>query len=64
MKPYCQDLRRRVLAKAKAGKPSQAAIAAQLQVTLSTVEKWLRRQRETGFPYRDIIAARQNETTF
>jgi transposase len=48
MKPYCQDLRKRVLAKAKAGKQTQAFIAATFGVSLSTLEKWLRRQRETG----------------
>ena|SRR5437867_10351592 len=46
MKPYSQDLRRRVLA--KAGKQTQAFIAATFGVSLSTVEKWLRRKRETG----------------
>lgn len=48
MKPYSQDLRKRVLAEAQAGKQTQAAIAATFAVSLSTVEKWLRRKRETG----------------
>ncbi len=48
MKPYCHDLRKRVVAKAHAGKETQAAIAATFGVSLSTVEKWLRRKRETG----------------
>ena len=48
MKPYCQDLRKRVVAKAKAGKQTQASIAATFGVSLSTIEKWLRRKRETG----------------
>jgi transposase len=48
MKPYCQDLRKRVIAKAKAGKHTQVFIAATFGVSLSTVEKWLRRKRETG----------------
>ncbi len=48
MKPYCQDLRKRVVTKAQAGKQTQAAIAATFGVSLSTVEKWLRRKRETG----------------
>ena len=47
MKPYCQDLRKRVVAKAKAGKQTQVSIAATFGVSLSTVEKWLRRKRET-----------------
>jgi transposase len=48
MKPYSHDLRKRVLAKAQAGKQTQAAIATIFDVSLSTVEKWLRRKRETG----------------
>lgn len=48
MKPYCQDLRKRVVAKAKAGKQTQASLAATFGVSLSTVEKWLHRKRETG----------------
>jgi transposase len=48
MKPYCQDLRKRVLVKAQAGKQTQSSIAAIFGVSLSTVEKWLRRKRETG----------------
>ena len=48
MKPYSQDLRKRVLAMAQAGKQTQAAVAATFDVSLSTVEKWLRRKRKTG----------------
>ena len=48
MKPYTHDLRKRVVAKAQAGKQTQAAIATIFDVSLSTVEKWLRRKRETG----------------
>ncbi len=48
MKPYSQDLRQRVLAQVQAGKQTQAAIATTFNVSLSTVEKWLRRKRETG----------------
>jgi transposase len=48
MKPYCLDLRKRVVVKAHAGKQAQASIAATFGVSLSTVEKWLRRKRETG----------------
>ncbi len=48
MKPYCHDLRKRVLARVQAGKQTQAAIAVLFGVSLSTVEKWLRRKRETG----------------
>jgi len=48
MKPYCQDLRKRVISKARAGKHTQVFIAATFAVSLSTVEKWWRRKRETG----------------
>jgi transposase len=48
MNPYCPDLRKRVLVAAEAGEETQAAIAAALGVSLSTVEKWLHRKRETG----------------
>ena len=48
MKPYSQDLRKRVLAKAQSGKQTQATIAETFGVSLSTVEKWLYRKRETG----------------
>jgi transposase len=48
MRPYCQDLRKRVVAKAETGKQTQASIAASFGVSLSTVEKWLHRKRETG----------------
>lgn len=46
--PYSQDLRERVVAAAEAGEHSQAQVAARFSLSLSTVEKWLRRQRETG----------------
>ncbi len=45
---YSQDLRDRVIAQAEAGTQTQPAIAATFAVSLSTVEKWLRRKRETG----------------
>ena len=48
MKPYSQDLRERVLAKARAGKETQALIATTFGISLSTLEKWLRRKRTTG----------------
>jgi transposase len=48
MKPYCQDLRKRVVAKAQAGKQTPASLAATFGVSLSTVEKWLHRKRTTG----------------
>ncbi len=48
MKAYSQDLRKRVLAAVKAGKQTQADIAATFDVSQSTVEKWWRRKRETG----------------
>ena len=48
MKPYSQDLRSRVLTSAKTGKATHASIAATYRVSVSTVEKWVRRKRETG----------------
>src|SRR5512143_3053605 len=48
MRPYSQDLRERVLAAVQAGKHSQAQIAKQFQISLATLENWLRRQRDTG----------------
>ena len=48
MKAYSQDLRERVLAAVHEGHLSQAQIAEQFQIGLSTLEKWVRRQRETG----------------
>lgn len=48
MNAYSQDLRSRVLASAETGKQSQRSIAVTFGVSLSTVEKWLRRKRETG----------------
>ena len=48
MRAYSQDLRARVLAIAETGKQTQPSIATTFSVSLSTVEKWLRRKRETG----------------
>jgi transposase len=48
MKAYSQDLRERVLAAAHDTNQSQAQVAEQFQVHLSTLEKWLRRERDTG----------------
>jgi transposase len=48
MNPYCPDLRQRVIAAAEAGDETQIAIAAAFGVSLSTVEKWSHRKRETG----------------
>jgi len=48
MKPYSQDLRDRVLAAVKETKLSQAKIAKAFKISKSVLEKWLRRQHETG----------------
>ena len=48
MNPYSQDLRERVIATAAVGKQPQTAIAETCGVSVSTVEKWLHRKRETG----------------
>ena len=47
MNPYSQDLRERVLAALKTGKKSQAEVAETFGISLSTVEKWWRRWRES-----------------
>lgn len=48
MRPYSQDLRERVIAALEAGDQSQAEIAETFAVSLSTIEKWWRRWRQTG----------------
>jgi transposase len=48
METYSQDLRERVIAAIEAGEQSQPQIASRFGVSLSTVEKWARRWRETG----------------
>ncbi len=48
MNPYSQDLRERVIAALGAGEQNQAEVAETFGVSLSTVEKWARRWRETG----------------
>jgi transposase len=48
MNPYSQDLRDRVLAAVQAGQQTQAAIAETFGISLSTLEKWVRRKRQTG----------------
>ncbi len=48
MKPYSLDLRERVLAAAHEDPLSQAEIAKKFKIGLTTLEKWLRRQRQTG----------------
>lgn len=48
MKPYSQDLRDRVIAAIEAGQHSYAEIAATFAVSESTLDKWLKRWRDTG----------------
>ena len=48
MKAYSQDLREKVMKADAAGKESNRQIAATLGLSESTLEKWTRRQRETG----------------
>jgi transposase len=48
MNAYSQDLRARVIASAETGPQTQRSIAATFGVSLSTIEKWLHRKRETG----------------
>jgi transposase len=49
MRPYCRDLRDRVIAAIEANLLSQAEVAETFSVSLSTVEKWWRCHRETGY---------------
>jgi transposase len=50
MKPYSNDLRRRVVEACESGKYSQGEVAELFQVSLATVKNFLRRKRETGSP--------------
>ena len=48
MKAYSQDLRDRVIAAVEAGQHSQHEIAATFEISSSTLDKWLKRWRDTG----------------
>jgi transposase len=48
MKAYSQDLRERVIAAVEAGNQSYPAIAKTFGVSESTLDKWLKRWRDTG----------------
>ena len=48
MKPYSQDLRKRVIAAVRAKRQSLSEIARTFGVSESTVDKWAKRWRETG----------------
>jgi transposase len=48
MKAYSQDLRERVLAVVQEGEFSQPQIAGKFKIGLSTIEKWVRREHESG----------------
>ena len=48
MKPYSQDLRERVIATVDEHKLTQAQIATMFHIGQATLEKWIRRHRETG----------------
>jgi transposase len=50
MKPYSNDLRRRVVEACGSSKYSQGEVAELFQVSLATVKNFLRRKRETGSP--------------
>jgi transposase len=47
MKPYSEDLRERVVRAVAQGTPRKD-VAATFAVSVPTIERWLRRQRETG----------------
>lgn len=50
MKPYSNDLRRRIVEACESGKYSQGEVAELFQVSLATVKNFLRRKRQTGSP--------------
>ena len=47
MQPYSKDLRLRVLAAVDAGRPREE-VAKTFSVSMPTIERWLKRRRETG----------------
>src|SRR5688500_82332 len=47
MKPYSEDLRERVVRAVMIGTPRDE-VAVQFLVSVPTIERWLRRKRETG----------------
>jgi len=48
MKAYSQDLRERVIAAVEAGEQSRPELAETFEVSESTIDKWLKRWRDTG----------------
>jgi transposase len=50
MKPYSNDLRRRIVEACESSKYSQGEVAELFQVSLATVKNFLRRKPETGSP--------------
>jgi transposase len=47
MKAYSEDLRERVIGAVERGQP-RAEVAARFEVSVPTIERWLRLKRETG----------------
>ena len=50
MKPYSNDLRRRIVETYESGEPTLAEVADLFSVSLATVKNFLRRKRQTGSP--------------
>ena len=48
MKAYSQDLRERVIGAVEAGRQSGSDIAETFEVSESTIDKWVKRWRDTG----------------
>lgn len=48
MKAYSQDLRERVIAAVEVGQQTRAEIAETFEVSESTIDKWVKRWRDTG----------------
>ena len=47
MRAYSEDLRERVIRAVEAGRPREA-VAARFEVSVPTIERWVRLKRETG----------------
>ncbi len=47
MRAYSEDLRERVIRAVEAGRP-RAEVAARFEVSVPTIERWVRLKRETG----------------
>jgi len=49
-RPYSMDLRERVISRYQRGDVTMEEVAAQFEIGIATVNRWLRRKREEGSP--------------